>query len=632
MPSAKTSPRSSASGFPDPQLLTVQDLSGGIDLRTSPSLMKPNRARRLRNWSLQEPGALVRYPGWRTFSTSSLGAGRPQGGARVYLAAHTFTLAAFNGAVYKPTDAGVWGSSVVSSLDTANAIFFPYDRDIVAILDGTHVPKKSTTGATWTQLGIDAPAAAPTAGAVAGGSLIVGNTYEFSYSGQDDELTYEGNESATVRQATAGANLRIQLTLPKHPDAQVDTLVVYARDVTAGETVRRKTGTVANPAGASVTYDVTANNWSLNNEAPTDHNVPPALDFGVIWKNRWWARDAAVKNRLRFTQLFTGQAWPTLFYIDIPFERGDSIAAVVPSGDTLVIFGYATKPYLVIGQTSLDFEVRPSAQAEVGALGPRATATVENGIIHAAAEGVYIFDGATDRLLSYDIDPGWQDFVTLTSASNLERIACVYHRTRKEVRVAVPRLYPYAVAGEWVLDLNRTRLQETAAWTTTDRALGGYVPWDGREGSTGDRGRLFAWSDTIGLLSEEATGTTADGAAMTADYEGPAFITDLLMARFLELYGAYEPNAGSLALEVLIDGVSVASFTENVGAGLAVYSTGLYGTAVYAGAGRKTFVKTLPLTAEGRSFVLRATYTGSALLRWFSYALSVLAETLPRGL
>lgn len=636
MPATTTTAQRTASAkspFPDPQLLQVQDLSAGIDLRTSPSLMQPNRARRLRNWSLQAPGALVVYPGYLTFSTSSLGSSRPQGGERIYLAGVTpFTLAAYGGAVYTPSDAGVWGASVVSGLDTANAIFFPYDRDIVAVFDGTHVPQKSTNGSTWTQDGIAAPASAPTTALVAGGSLVNGHTYEFSYSGQDDELTYEGNESPTVQATTTPGNLTIRLTLAKHPDPQVDTLIIYGRDVTAGEDTRRRIGSVANPAGASTTFDVTANIWALNDEALTDHNVPPALDFAVFWKNRWWARDSAVKNRLRFTQLFLGQAWPTLFFIDIPFDHGDDIAAIVPAGDTLVVFGSATKPYLVIGQTSLDFEVRPSAQAEAGAFGPRAVDTVENGIIHVAAEGAYIFDGATDRLLSYDLDPGWQAMVTTAAAADLARVACVYHHHRKEVRIAVPVLYPYGTAGEWILDLNRTRLQQVSAWTSTDRAIGGYLPWAGKETTTGNRGRLFSWSATTGELFEEAVGTTADGNDMTADYEGPAFITGLLMARFLALYGEYEPNAGALALELLTDSVSVFSAAVTLGTGLADYGTAEYGTAAYGGVGRLPFVYDLPLEAEGRSVVVRGTYTGQTAFRWFNYALASVSEPIPRGL
>lgn len=624
--------RSASTGFPDPDLLTVQDLSAGIDLRTSPSLMKPNRARRLRNWSLQEPGCLVTYPGWLDFSTTSLGNARAQGGQRVYLSGSTFTLGAYGGSAYKPSDAGVWGAAVKTGLHATNEIFFPHDRDLVGVLDGSSVPSKSTNGSTWTQMGIAPPGSAPTTALVAGGSLINGNTYEFSYAGQDDELTYEGNESSTVQQATTPGNLTIRLTLNRHTDTQVDTLVVYARDVTAGEEQRRRVGTVANPGGATTTYDVTSNNWSTNSEALTDHTVPPALDFGVVWKNRWWARDAAVKNRLRFTQIFENQAWPALYFIDIPFERGDTIAAMVPSGDTLVVFGYASKPFLVIGQTSLDFEVRPSAQAEAGALGPRAVALIENGILHAAAEGAYIFDGATDRLLSYDLDEGWRDLISGAAVADLARLPVVYHRTRKEVRVGVSRLYPYGTAGEWLLDLNRTRLQEIPAWTSTDRTVGGYIHWDGPEATAGNRGRLFSWSNTVGRLYEEAVGTTANGSDLTTDYEGPAFISGFPVTRFLEVYGEFQPAAGAFGLEVLVDGVSVLSPSIAIGSGLSTYGTSTYGTATYGSRTRLPFVKMLPLNAEGRSIVLRATYIGQSLFRWFSYAFSTVTESLPRGI
>jgi hypothetical protein len=104
----------------------VSDLSGGLDQRKAPTLLKANRARVLQNWSLREPGALVVYPGWTTFSTASLGSGRPQGGQRIYLGSGTpFTLAAWNGGVYKPTDAGVWGAAVSSGWSSSNDIFFP---------------------------------------------------------------------------------------------------------------------------------------------------------------------------------------------------------------------------------------------------------------------------------------------------------------------------------------------------------------------------------------------------------------------------------------------------------------------------------------------------------------------------
>src|SRR6185503_16999168 len=156
-----------------------------------------------------------------------------------------------------------------------------------------------------------------------------------------------------------------------------------------------------------------------------NHNVPDAYRQAVVWKNRWWGADPTVGNRLHFTELFQPQSWPTLFYIDLPFEKGDAIRAIVPQGDTLVIFG-DSKVYLIIGQTSLDFEVKPSAGAQAGALGFHATAVIEHGILHCAAEGVFIFDGATDTYLSYDIEPGWRDLMRNASVSDLRLVAAVY--------------------------------------------------------------------------------------------------------------------------------------------------------------------------------------------------------------
>lgn len=612
------------------QILRVDDLAGGLELRQSPSLLKPSQSRLLRNWSLQEPGALVTYPGWNTFSTTSLGARRLQGGQRCYLASTLFTLAADNGNVYKPTDAGVWGAAVTTGLSTTNQVYFPHDRTLAAVFDGVHVPKKTTDGSTFTQMGIDAPTVAPTASAQAGGSLIVAHTFELSYSYQDDGLSSEGNESATVQQATAGANLTVRASVTASADAQVDSINLYVRDVTAGETVRRYQGNYAN---TTTTHDITSNNWSSAREAPTDHTVPLAtLGHAIVWKNRWWAPDTSVKNRLYFTQIFEPQSWPALFYIDIPFERGDEIAMLAAQGDTLTVFGKASKPFVIIGQTSLDFEVRPALGAQAGAFGPRAGEVIENGIVHAAAEGVYIFDGASDRLLSYNIDPGWQDLVQRSTAADLSAIALVYHGLRKELRIGVPRLYPWGTAGEWILDLNRTRTQEIPAWTQTDRPSGGYIHWNGNETTLGNRGRLFTWtSAAVAKLYEEATGTTADGSDMLCDYEGSSHATGGYVTQFNEGYVEFQPAAGTFSITPYVDAASKGSQNISIGSSLSVYGTALYGTGVYGSAARDQKPFVLPMSCEGRTFAFRAKYTGKRQFKLYTYAVELVPESAMSG-
>lgn len=613
-----------------PQRVAIADMSGGLDLRRSPSLLAQNRSRLLRNWSLQEPGALVTYPGWSSFSTASLGNSRGQGGARIYLAALAFNLFGWNGGVYKPSDGGVPGSALVSSLSTTNEMYFPYDRDLVAVFDGSHIPKKSQDGTTWTQDGIDAPSTPPTATAVnAGGTLTDTSIYEFSYAYQDDALVYWGNESATVQVTMGAPNLTARVGVTASTDPQVETIILFARDVSAGEQFRKRTTTIPN---ATTTIDVKTNNWSTGDEAPTDHNVPPALSFGTVWKNRWWGVDATVGNRLRFTQIFLAQAWPSLFFIDIPFERGDSIAAIIPQGDTLVVCGQS-KIFLIIGQTSLDFEVRPSLAVQEGALGPRCVEALENGVIHAGAGGVYLFDGASDRLLSYDIDPAWRDLIGGAAVADIRRIACTYHTPRKEVRFAVPRLYPFGTAGEWILDLNRTRVSGEPAWTSTDRPVGGYLSWNGNEAATGNRGRLFSWSNTIGKLYEEATGTSADGANMVCDYAGPVLATGYHTARFIDYYGEYMPATGSLTGEVLVNGQTQGARSIVISGNVTLYGSGTYGSAFYGGGrSRKKFVQALPLSAEGESVQFKFTYQGTSTFRHYGYAVNLVPEAHARGL
>jgi len=613
------------------QLLEIPDMTGGVNLRSSPTQVEATHARTLVNWQLSEPGALTVFPGHQQFSTTSLGNSRIQGGARVYLSSHTFLLAGWNGAVYQPTDTGAWGSPVYSTINSTGQVFFPHDRDIVATFDGANAAVKSSNGSSWTAFGIAASTNASTLTQESSGALLNANEYEISYTYRDTDQAHESNGSTALSTITMGSSGSIRAEARGSTDPQVDVVRFYARNVTAGETVRRLISTVANDTtGSTLSVQITDSNWSAAVAEPTDHHVPPTLAFGVIWKNRWWAKHATIGNRLHFTQIFQPQSWPATFYLDIPFIGGDKIQALIPMGDTLLVLGNGGI-FLIIGQTSLDLEVRPALNVQDGALGPRAVAVIENGVIHAGASGVYVFDGASDNLLSHDIEPAWRDVVENAAVSDLIRIAVVYHALRHEVRIAVPRRFPAATFGEWVLDLNRTREQESPAWTSTDRPIGGYVLYGGAEETAGDQGRLFSWTDTTGVLFEEATGTTANSSNMLAEYEGPGLGLGWNRARALEVRGEYEPHGGALTHETLVDGVSQGQIGIEIGAGLSVYGTGTYGTAPYAGTGRRMFHKMLPVGAEGRTLTERFTYSGQEAFRLFTYAFAIRPEPRPRG-
>ena len=623
------------------QIFSVIGPTEGLDLRTSPTLLKPGQATLLTNYSLAEPGALKVRPGFVVFSTSSLGAGAVQGAARVYLATAVpatvstiFTVVGWNQTLQLATDSGGWGAVALSGL-TTSALSFPNDRDLVACLDGSTRLMKSTNGSSWTRFGID-PGPKSTLAAVSGGALSTGE-FEVNYTYKDRDLAFESNGSSAVSTITltSTATVTIEVQVPNSTDVQIDAIVLYARNKSAGETVRRKVSSFARIGGASSatssTSRITSSAWTAGDPEPTNHTPPPVLSFGVVWKNRWWARHATIRNRIHFTELFQPESWPALFYIDIPFVGGDDVNALVPLGDTMIICG-TTKLFVIVGQTSLDFEVRPAISSQGGALGFRAAAILENGVVHASAGGVYLFDGATDRLLSYSIEPGWRDLIANTAASNLALVGVTYHAKEKELRIAVPRRFPSGAAGEWVLDLNRTRLSEEPAWTETDRTIGGYIPWDGPESQGGVQGRLFSWDPSVGRLFEEGSGTSANSSNLTASYEGPGLNVGIYMARFIDLRGELEPNAGTFSAEVVVDGVS-AGGAQSIGLGSksASYGVAEYGIDVYGGTGRKSFYVTLPLGAEGRTAVVKTTYTGKAAFKWFAYHLGFVPESHPRA-
>lgn len=612
------------------QQVSITDLSGGLDLRRSGTLLEPTRARVLRNYSLAVPGEIAVRAGYRAFTSNSLGSTRVQGAQRIYLASTAFTLAAWGGNLYRLGDAvgSSWPAVEYSTISSTSEVFFPYDRVFVAVMDSTNRPRKSTGDTTWTRLGIDASTRISSAASASSGSLSA-SEFEFSFSWKDRGTGHESNETTRVSTITLGSTGAVSLQCENSTDPQVDAIVVYARNKTAGETVRRKASSGGQSTAASSTIVIDSSGWSSNDEAPTNHNVPVAYRWATVWKNRWWAPSSSVGNRLHFTELFQPQSWPTLFFLDLPFERGDEITSTVALGDTLLVFGQ-TGGFVVFGTTSLDFEVRPSAGMQAGAFGPRAVVAIESGVLHAAAEGVFSYDGASDRYLTHDIEPGWRDLVRNTASTSLELVALVDHFPTKEIRIAVPRQYPRAAAGEWVLDLNRTRESDTPAWTTTDRAIGGYILHDGAESVAGDRGRLLSWDSTAGRLWKESTGTTANSSNMVAEYEGPHLATGLNRARFLDLSGEYEPHGGALTVEVVVDEQSQGQFGITIGGGLAQYGSTTYGGGQYAGAGRRQFYTPLPLGAEGRTVWLKTSYSGTESFRHFTYAFGLVPERVVR--
>jgi hypothetical protein len=608
------------------QSIPIQDLTGGIDLRRSPTLLESQRSVVCRNFSLAEPGALRVRAGYASYS-SVLSTKASQGAQRVYLGSTQGTLLAVDGGIYILPDNGIWNSTAVyQGFSTVNQIFFPYDRNMVGAFDGSTTPQKSTDLVTWTRLGI-APGAVPTTNTLSSqASDLSTSEFAIAYSYKDRGLSFISDPSTAISTISlASTGNAIVVNVKNSTDPQVDAIVVWARSKTAGETVFRKASSGAQSAGVSSTFVITSSAWSANDEAPSTHGVPPVLSFGVVWKNRWWARSAEFPTRLYFTEIFQPQGWPALYYIDLPFTNGEEINAIQQQGDTLLVMGQS-QIFLVIGQTSLDFEVRPSLGAQSGAVGPRAVTAVESGVIHVSAEGVFIFDGASDRLLSHDLTPGWRDMIDNSPSTAVNAIPVVFDWRNKELRVSVPRIYPTATAGEWVLDLNRTREGNEPSWSQTDRTIRNYIFWDGDEPVQGNRGKLQSVGSTSLKVFTESEGTSADGSNITAEYNGPTLAAGLHRARFTDLHVEYEPHAGAFTAETVVDGQSMGAINLSIGTGLATYGASEYGLASYGGAGRRKAYTPLPLNSEGRNVQQNLSYSGQEEFTVFNYAIGMVPE------
>jgi hypothetical protein len=608
------------------QALPVEDLTGGIDLRRSPTLLDPKRSVVCRNFSLAEPGALTVRSGYESFSTV-LSTKAAQGAHRIYLGSTQGTLAAVDGSVFQLRDNGVWNSTAVcTGFSTSNQIFFPHDRNIVAAFDGSTTAKKSTDLITWTRLGIAPSSVRSTLAVEVTSAEMSTSEFAFTHSYKDRGLPFISDPStaiSTITLTSTGNGVRVNV--PNSTDPQVDAIVLWARNKTAGETVFRKASSFAQSAGASSTDIVISSAWSANDEAPSTHGVPPVLSFGVVWKNRWWARSAEFPTRLYFSEIFQPQGWPALYFIDLPFTNGEQINAIQAQGDTLLVMGLS-EIFLVIGQTSLDFEVRPSLGAQAGAVGPRAVALVEAGVIHVSPDGVFIYDGAQDRLLSHDITPGWRDMINNSASTSIEQIAVLFDSREKELRVAVPRVFPTATPGEWVLDLNRTREGNEPAWSQTDRPVRYYIHYDGDEPVQSDFGKVRTISSTGVKVFTENAGTSADGSDLTAEYQGPTLAAGLHRARYTDLHVEYEPHAGDVSAETMVDGQSMGSIPLSIGSGLASYGVSEYGLASYGGAGRRKAYTPLPLDSEGRNVSQNFTYVGQEAFKIFNYSIGMVPE------
>jgi hypothetical protein len=617
------------------------DLVGGVDLNSSPTALPSYKAQMLRNYSLHEAGALVTSEGFVLFTPTPLpvaGQDRIQGGDRIYLTSGVpMTLVAYNGGIYQVFDSGAWSPLLQGGLDPFNEIYFGQDGKVVMVFDGVHRPLLSADGTTWFQVGISAPLTAPTLSLLAGGSLLTANEYEVTYTFRTSaafniNLVHESNESPRATIVVTAPNQTIQVQGFGSDDPKVDTIDVYARNLTTGQILRRSVTSTTNTDSVTLwTASFSLPPSGLALPPPLDADLPEAFRYGFFWRNRWWAFHPTVMNRLHFSEVFQPQMWPVDYFIDLPMIRGDELRASTPIGDILSLLG-AHGIFLLSMPTTLELDVRPALSVETGAFGPRASISVEAGVIHAGSDGVYLFNGSQDTNISADIQTGWHDMVINTAPSILGKIAVTLFERLSQVHVGVPRIYPLGVPGEYLLDLIRMKARGEEAWVTTTKDNAGFIPFNGNEPTVGNFGRLLTWPKLGGILNEDQKGAILGGAPMVSVFTTAAFTTQFRETMLIHGFIEYQPAEGTLTVELFVNGRLINTQVFGVAANVAVYGTAIYGASPYGSLGRRKRALMFPLPADGTDFFLRLTFNGGSRFKLFSYGFGAVPEPVIRTL
>lgn len=535
-------------------LLQLGDFTGGLNTRVSRFLVKDNQATEIMNFFFGVDGVLKVRPGADRKTTTSLGAGGIKGGVRYYPATGDPQLIAdWGAAVYKSTDGGVTLTSILSGLTAFSQVYYVQTRDLLFRADGVNEPKKYN-GTTVTKWGLNAPTSAPTLAGTTGGSLTSSATYKVKVTFVS--ATAESNGQSSEASVTLGASENaISVTnIPTSSDPQVTKRRLYRTK--ANGAIYYLDTEIAN--NTTTTATLTKADSALGAEMPEDKDPPPQdLLYVELFKNRLFGIPASDRRKLYFSELFEPEAWPADFSVTIPFPEGDKATGLKARGDLLFVFGTSTV-FVVVGDSPFNFTVRQT-YADEGFVSGRGIVEVENVVMGPTRFGFLAFDGATAKVLSFEIEPTLRKELDLTK---IDTITGAYDIENRLVRWSVP--LATGGRGEFVFDLVRR------AWTRTDRKIGVYIPWPG----AADRGELYTGDPDNGIIWQENVGTSDAGANITARFRSKTF--DFGQPRYRKrLWHTWvdtRPSTGLLAITVAGDsGAVVETFSPTLGGSIVFY-------------------------------------------------------------
>lgn len=165
--------------------------------------------------------------------------------------------------------------------------------------------------------------------------------------------------------------------------------------------------------------------WDGSTVETITHANLPVLSMMVFHKNRLFGVSADDPNKLIYSEApgnddgsghFWYKAYLSTSFIYIPNPKAsDPITAIVPFQDNLIIFTRSSK-YVLYGSDPGSFSVR-QATGNKGCVTQRGYTADENFIYFVALDGIYQFNGSSDKLLSDLVQPEFDNIADINKVS-----------------------------------------------------------------------------------------------------------------------------------------------------------------------------------------------------------------------
>jgi hypothetical protein len=365
----------------------------GLDINTDSELVGTERMAELVNFDLHESdGIATRRPSRSTLYT---------------LDDAVTMITDFEGSLYAGTRAGTLyqdGNSFDTGYGeniTARSYSDPDDVSVLYLASQEKMQKiREGVLSTW---GIDAPTGAPFVGSTAGSAAYSSGTYSIIYTyvqKNGSTVVQESNPSPPRTKVISGTTFNtLDITITGSTNASVTHIRTYRSDDGGAYLFDEE---IANPDSGSINYESIKATSALGAQVSQDNDIPPMTDRFAVWQDRGWLADDI---NLYYSKKFNLNAWPALNFLPIGTSR-DPITALVAStnglglftqrrryrimealedinaiGDTLPFFGGASNTFIPV-----------LASQSRGTPGLQSAANVEDGVLYASNDGVFITD------------------------------------------------------------------------------------------------------------------------------------------------------------------------------------------------------------------------------------------------